>query len=93
MPKTILVTGGTGYIAGEIIDQLLEAGHVVHTTVRDRRKSEDGLRDLASKLPGPSEIVPVDVTDADALAKAAEQIGEVDGVQVPSPGTIRVRFR
>jgi dihydroflavonol-4-reductase len=45
MPKTILVTGGTGYIAGEIIDQLLEAGHVVHTTVRDRRKSEDGLRD------------------------------------------------
>ena len=22
-----------------------------------------------------------------------EQIGEVDGVQVPSPGTIRVRFR
>ena len=43
-------------------------------------RSEDGLRDLASKLPGPSEIVPVDVTDADALAKAAEQIGAVDGV-------------
>ena len=31
MAQTILVTGGTGYIGGEVIDQLLERGHAVHT--------------------------------------------------------------
>ena len=41
---TVLVTGGTGYIAGAIIDQLLAKGHSVHTTVRDRAKSESRLR-------------------------------------------------
>lgn len=44
MPKTILVTGGTGYIAGEVIDQLLERGHTIRTTVRSKAKSEDRLR-------------------------------------------------
>lgn len=44
MPKTILVTGGSGYIAGEVIDGLLERGHSVHTTVRSKSKSEALLR-------------------------------------------------
>jgi dihydroflavonol-4-reductase len=44
MANTILVTGGTGYIAGELIDRLLEAGKTVHTTVRDRSRSEPRLR-------------------------------------------------
>ena len=35
MAMTILVTGGTGYIGGEVIDQLLARGHSVHTTVRE----------------------------------------------------------
>lgn len=44
MAGTVLVTGGTGYIAGELIDQLLAKGWCVRTTVRSKRKSEDGLR-------------------------------------------------
>ena len=44
MAMTILVTGGTGYIGGEVIDQLLARGHSVHTTVRDKGKSEPRLR-------------------------------------------------
>ena len=43
-------------------------------------RSEDALRKLADALPGKAEVVPVDVTDAEGLARAAEQIGEVDGV-------------
>ena len=39
MAMTILVTGGTGYIGGEVIDLLLARGHSVHTTVRDAPKS------------------------------------------------------
>ena len=37
---TILVTGGSGYIAGWIIKYLLEDGHCVHATVRNKRNTE-----------------------------------------------------
>ena len=44
MASTVLVTGGTGYIAGELIRQLLDKGWTVHTTVRNKAKSEAILR-------------------------------------------------
>jgi nucleoside-diphosphate-sugar epimerase len=37
----ILVTGGTGFIASHCIAQLLSAGYVVRTTVRDLRRADD----------------------------------------------------
>lgn len=45
MSHTVLVTGGTGYIGGEIIEQALARGWSVHTTVRSRAKSEARLRE------------------------------------------------
>lgn len=44
MAGTVLVTGGTGYIAGELIRQLLAKGWAVHATVRSKEKSEAKLR-------------------------------------------------
>ncbi|MGN3973475.1 NAD-dependent epimerase/dehydratase family protein [Tsuneonella sp. SYSU-LHT278] len=44
MGGTVLVTGGTGYIAGELIDQLLGRGWSVRATVRSRAKGEARLR-------------------------------------------------
>lgn len=44
-PPRILVTGGTGYIAGVLIRQLLAEGWQVHTTVRDLAR-EPALRQL-----------------------------------------------
>jgi nucleoside-diphosphate-sugar epimerase len=38
--KTVLVTGGTGFIAGWCIVQLLERGYEVRTTVRDAAKEQ-----------------------------------------------------
>ena len=46
MAGTVLVTGGTGYIAGELIRQLLAKGWTVHATVRSKAKSEARLRAL-----------------------------------------------
>lgn len=40
MVGTVLVTGGTGFVAGWCIVQLLERGHAVRTTVRDVAKEQ-----------------------------------------------------
>ena len=52
MSKAVLVTGGTGYIAGELIKQLIAKGWTVHTTVRNKAKSEAMLQ---SRLGNPGE--------------------------------------
>lgn len=43
MAKTVLVTGGTGFIAGWVIVELLKKGYLVRTTVRDLSR-EAGVR-------------------------------------------------
>ncbi len=45
MSGTVLVTGGSGYIAGYLIRQLVAEGWTVHTTVRSLTK-EAGVREL-----------------------------------------------
>jgi dihydroflavonol-4-reductase len=44
-PETVLVTGGTGYLARWCIHDLLKSGYTVHTTMRDL-SGEPGLRAL-----------------------------------------------
>lgn len=43
-------------------------------------RSEDKLRALANALPGRTDVVTVDVSDAESVKAAAEQVGEIDGV-------------
>lgn len=45
MAGTVLVTGGSGYIAGYIIRQLVSEGWTVHTTIRNLAR-EQSVRDL-----------------------------------------------
>lgn len=54
-PPRILVTGGTGYIAGVLIRQLLAAGWQVHTTVRDLAR-EPALRRLLGVASGDEQL-------------------------------------
>ncbi len=50
----VLVTGASGYLAGWIIKYLLEDGHTVHATVRDKHKksSTEHLNKMASSSSG-----------------------------------------
>lgn len=43
-------------------------------------RNADRLEALAAELPGPARAVPIDVADAGSVARAAEAVGEVDGV-------------
>ncbi len=42
-------------------------------------RNADRLQALADELPGPAQVVPVDVSDRESVAAAAEQAGEIDG--------------
>jgi len=85
MADTILVTGGTGYIAGELIDQLLKAGKTVHTTVRDRAKSEPRLRDRWAEAKDRLRVFEADLERDDGWAEAMEDCGAVAHVASPFP--------
>ncbi|MGW2709090.1 NAD-dependent epimerase/dehydratase family protein [Streptomyces sp. NPDC001356] len=47
MPETVLVTGGTGYVGGWCVAELLRRGHRVRTTVRSHSK-EQAVRDAVT---------------------------------------------
>ncbi len=68
----ILVTGGTGYLAGVIIAQLLDAGHTVHATVRDPDKRDRlaALDALAATSPGSIRYFRADLRDPEAFGPA-----------------------
>lgn len=65
MAETVLVTGGTGFVGGWAIVQLLRAGGRVRTTVRSLGK-EAGLRAAVTTEVEPGEALEVVVADLDA---------------------------
>lgn len=89
MAGTVLVTGGTGYIAGEVIDQLLAKGWTVRTTVRSKAKSEPKLR---ARWPGAGERLAVfeaelmsDAGWADAMAGCGHVAHLASPIAVSAP--------
>lgn len=84
MAQTVLVTGGTGYIAGELIRQLLAKGWIVHTTVRNKAKSEEPLR---KRLGNPTEdqvkVFEAELMSDDGWSKAVSGCTHVAHVASP----------
>ncbi len=64
----VLVTGATGFVAAEIVKQLLEAGYTVRGTTRDVAKSEaDGYLAALSGADQRLELVQADLGDPGAF--------------------------
>lgn len=58
MSETVLVTGGSGFLASHLIKQLLESGTNVHTTVRSVANAAKmrPLNDLTNRHPGQLQV-------------------------------------
>ncbi len=77
--KPILVTGATGYVASRIVKDLLDKGHTVRGTVRNKSKKEKYafLEAIAEAGPGTLEIWEGDLLkegDFDEAAKGCELV-------------------
>lgn len=68
----ILVTGATGYVAGWIVKDLLDAGTTVHAAVRDpdNQTKIAHLKDLAASAPGQIKFFKADLLDDGSYAEA-----------------------
>ncbi len=85
MALTILVTGGTGYIAGEVIEQLLARGHSVRTTVRNRATGEPRLRSRWADAGERLAIFEADLLSDAGWAEASAGCDAVAHVASPFP--------
>ncbi|MFI5586103.1 NAD-dependent epimerase/dehydratase family protein [Amycolatopsis sp. NPDC051758] len=102
MPDTVLVTGGTGYVAGWCITRLLDEGYTVRTTVRDRSRA-DGVRQAVASVSPRADSLEFAVADltsdagwAEAVAgctyvlHVASPLGGKDPLVPARDGTLRV---
>ena len=86
MAGTVLVTGGSGYIAGYLIRQLVAEGWTVHTTVRSLSREAEVRRALAvdeNKL----RFFAADLSADAGWAEAAAGCSHVAHVASPFPPT------
>jgi nucleoside-diphosphate-sugar epimerase len=91
MNKTVLVTGGTGYIGSWVVKELLEKDYTVRLTVRDQNKSNKfkPLLDIAAKSTGKLEVWEADLLKDGSFDDAARGCDSV--IHVASPYTLRFK--
>ncbi|KAH7320977.1 hypothetical protein B0I35DRAFT_407994 [Stachybotrys elegans] len=74
----ILLTGGSGFIAAHLLDQLIEKGHTVVTTVR----SEDKAQKIRSAYPDKADRLEVVIVPDIAKEDAFDEVAKTDGIEV-----------
>lgn len=74
--KRYWLVGASEGLGAALAREMSDAGVELILSAR----SEDKLREVAKHLPAKAEVKPVDITDAEALARVADEIGEIDGV-------------
>lgn len=85
--STILVTGGSGFVGGHVILQLLEAGHAVRTTVRNLKREDEVRATLAANGADTSRLTffAADLEKDDGWAEAVAGCDYVQHVASPFP--------
>ena len=75
----VLVSGGSGYLASHIIKQLMDNGYTVHTTVRDKRKTDkyDHLLRLAEQSRGELKVFEADLLKRGSFGEAMKTCSHV----------------
>jgi nucleoside-diphosphate-sugar epimerase len=89
--KTILVTGGTGYLGSWVVKQLLEKGYTVRLTVRSKRKVQNfaHLVEISRSTAGKIEIWEADLVIEGSFNEAA--VGADAIIHMASPFTLRYK--
>ena len=85
MADKVFVSGGSGYIAGFLIRQLMQQGWSVHTSVRDLAR-EPALRKLLAVDNSRLTVFAADLTRDAGWAEAMQGCGHVAHVASPLPG-------
>lgn len=91
MNKTVLVTGGTGYIGSWVTKMLLEKGYSVRLTVRDKSKRAkyQHLIDIETNTTGKLEFWEADLLTEGAFTEPAEGCSTI--IHLASPFTLRFK--
>lgn len=89
--KTVLITGGTGYVGSWVVKELLDKGYTVRMTVRDKSRKEKYafLNEIANNTGGKLEIWEADLLrkgSFDEPMKGCEAL-----MHVASPFTLRFK--
>lgn len=74
--KRYWIVGASAGLGRAVAKEVSKMGAEVILSAR----SEDALTALAAECPGKAEVVPVDVSDPESVARAAEAAGDLDGI-------------
>ena len=74
--KRYWIVGASDGLGAAVAEKLSRAGVELVLSAR----SEDKLKELSDRLPAPSDVVPLDVQDSEAVQKAYRNLGHIDGV-------------
>ncbi len=91
MKQTILVTGGTGYVGSWVVKGLLENGHTVRLTVRDKSKQNkyQFLVDIANTTQGSLEIWEANLLEKGSFNEATKGCDSI--AHIASPFILKVK--